>query len=87
MNPFANKITNKKRTELQGDIIFPLIAGQKARISYNDQMITTSTVVAILEVSEQKIVIETKNTVYCVVPVYSNNEVEAYIVPNTEIYV
>ena len=73
---------NKKRTFIQGNIVFPLITGKRAIISHNSQTISTSPVVQILEVSEEKIIIETRNTIYCVAPVYSK-EVDSYMADNT----
>ena len=46
----------------------PLQIGAKASISFNGQIILTSPVKAILEVSANQIVVETQNTVYSVVP-------------------
>jgi hypothetical protein len=61
-------IMSKKQTILEGNVIFPLITGQSTHISYNGQLIRTSAVAAIYEVSENQIVFETRNTIYSVVP-------------------
>ena len=72
---------NKKITFLQGDIMFPLIAGQRAAIQSNGETILTSRVAAIREVREDRIIIETQNTVYIVAPVYSE-EIASYMLPS-----
>lgn len=59
--------TGKKQTTLHGQVILPLRVGTPAHISYNGESIQTSMVVAVLEVSELQTVIETHNTVYCIV--------------------
>ena len=84
MNLFKNKTLPKKRTLLQGDIIFPLIAGQRATILHNNQRILTSTVAAILEVSEKNIVIETLNTIYCIMPDSSEEFVSSEFLPEAK---
>lgn len=59
---------DKKHTFLRGKIIMPLQPGAKATIAYNGQFILTSPVAAILEVSADRVVIETQNTVYSIAP-------------------
>ena len=76
----------KKRTFLEGNVIFPLIAGQRASISYNGGIMRTSRVEKIYEVSESKVIIETLNTIYCVAPVYTN-EIASYVNQNTALFV
>jgi len=59
---------DKKCTFLRGKVIMPLQTGTKATIAYNGQIILTSPVKAILEVSADRIVIETQNTIYSIAP-------------------
>lgn len=63
---------NKKCTLIQGTINLPLKTGARARIKYSGETISTSPVEKILEVSAERVVIETQNTVYYVSPDYSN---------------
>ena len=75
---------NKKITFLQGEIIFPLIAGQRAMINSNAETLHTSRVTRILEISEKRIIIETLNTIYIVAPVYSE-EIASYMLPSAAV--
>ena len=75
---------NKKITFLQGEIIFPLIAGQRAMINSNAETLHTSRVARILEISEKRIIIETLNTIYIVAPVYSE-EIASYMLPSAAV--
>jgi len=86
MNIFKSNKVNKKRTELQGNIIFPLIIGQRAVILCSKQTISTSLVEEIHEVSGQRIIIETKNTIYCIIPACSG-VAESYATTKSEIFV
>jgi hypothetical protein len=75
MNILKNK--SKNRMSVQGNIVVPIIAGKRAIILREERpTISTSPIIAILEVSKEKIVIETENTVYSVVPAYSDEQDE-----------
>ena len=58
----------KKVIYLQGRLLTPLIVGNCAYISHSGQVIRTSRIVAIREVSGRHISFETLNSVYCVEP-------------------
>ena len=86
MNIFKEIKPNKKIINLQGIVVFPVITGQRATILQDNQTISTSPVAAILEISKNGIVIETKNTIYQVESVYCD-EFTSFINPNARISV
>ena len=71
-----NTKTTKKHAILEGNVISPLIIGQRIAISNNGQTILTSPLAAVHEISEQRITIETRNTFYYIVPVHSMANVQ-----------
>lgn len=56
----------KKVIYLQGTLLAPLMVGSCAYISYSGQVIRTSRIVEIREVSGQRASFETLNSHYCV---------------------
>ena len=60
------KLTNQKKKHqlLTGTLSLPLRVGERALISYGSQIITTTPVLRILEVSTDGILFETCNTIY-----------------------
>lgn len=66
----------KKQITLNGSLAYPLRIGERALIIYGCDMITTSTVQAILEVSYDCLVFETRNTIYCLHNLVRNEHVE-----------
>lgn len=62
------KRIEKKYIHLQGSLLVPLAVGCCAWISYNGNVIRTSRVVAIREMSDRRASFETLNSLYCVEP-------------------
>ncbi|MDD4510507.1 MAG: hypothetical protein PHY23_06375 [Oscillospiraceae bacterium] len=56
----------KKIIYLQGTLLMPLTVGSCAYISHGGQVVRTSRVVAIREISSQRVGFETLNSHYCV---------------------
>ena len=71
------KLTNKKKHQIiTGTLSLPLRVGERAWISYSSQIITTTPVLRIWDVSADSILFETCNTVY---------ELQYIFNPNTEV--
>lgn len=62
------KRIEKKYIHLQGTLLVSLAVGCSAWISYNGNVIRTSRVVAIREMSDRRASFETLNSLYCVEP-------------------
>ncbi|MDD2981017.1 MAG: hypothetical protein PHN80_13760 [Hespellia sp.] len=62
-----NESSLKKQVALTGFLVLPLRIGERAFISHGQQSIATSSVQQILEVSNDGIVFETRNTIYSLV--------------------
>lgn len=60
------KRIEKKYIYLEGTLLVPLTVGHCAWISYNGNVIRTSSIVAIREMSSHRASFETKNSHYCV---------------------
>lgn len=56
----------KKILYLQGTLLTPLVVGNCAYISHGGQVIRTSRIVVIGEISRQRVIFETLNSHYCV---------------------
>lgn len=60
------KRIEKKAIYLQGTLLAPLVVGYSALISHNGNLIRTSRIVAIREMSNLRACFETLNSFYCV---------------------
>lgn len=59
---------NKKRIFMNGEVMLPLVVGQRAMIYCKNDWVYTSAVVSVREISRRFVVFETLNSVYCVSP-------------------
>ncbi|SHO54161.1 hypothetical protein SAMN02745217_04616 [Anaerocolumna xylanovorans DSM 12503] len=60
---------SKKYVFISGEVALPLIINQSAMIYHRNRCTRTSSVVSIMEVTRNRILFETRNSIYCVAPV------------------
>lgn len=60
---------SKKYVLINGEVVLPLIINQSAMIYHGNKCTRTSLVLSIMEVSRSRVLFETRNSIYCVVPV------------------
>ena len=65
-NNIATEICEKKMVLLSGTFLAPLRCGEKAVFTYNGQVMRTSTVLNIQEITADYIKFETRNSIYLV---------------------
>lgn len=59
---------DKKHITLKGVVYMPLHSGIRATISTGEKTYLTSQVVAVIELTDERIIFETMNSVYSVTP-------------------
>lgn len=62
----VSEISTKKTVILMGTFLAPVKRGEKALFTYNGQVVRTSTVFEILEITANYIKFETRNSIYVV---------------------
>ena len=62
----VSEISTKKTVILMGTFLAPVKRGEKALFTYNGQVVRTSTVFEILEITANYIKFETRNSIYIV---------------------
>jgi hypothetical protein len=73
---------NKKVVFINGTLLLPLKIGARATIFKDDEIIRTSTVEAIKQVTQNNITFETQNSIYCVAFSFSPEPAAMTVNPN-----